>query len=420
MYHSELSVFSGLSTGRSCRCGRVVSRIASYVSALFVLGALALSSAAPSLAAAELSKIDIAFLSQILERPPKLSNLDIPPEDEGAAGGELSIKDNNTTGRFLKQEFALTTVSVAPDEDVLVAFNGLVDKGFKFIILNVPADKLVAMADAAKDKDVLLFNAGAPDTSLRDDLCRANVLHIPPSRAMLADALAQYFAFKKWRKWFLVIGRREGDKLLADAFKAAAKKFGAKIAAEKTWDYGADARRTAQAEVPAFTQGVDYDILVVADEIGEFGEYLQYRTWDARPVAGTQGLVPTSWHRTHEQWGAAQLQSRFVKAFNRFMTPLDYHVWAPIRSIGEGATRTNSTDFAAIRDYILSDEFELAGFKGQKLTFRSWNRQLRQPILLAGARALVSVSPQEGFLHKHSLLDTMGLDAPQSKCRLTK
>lgn len=419
MYHVECGILPDRSTHGSRKSGVSISHFTSGLSALLLLGILAVFGAAPSVSA-EVSKVDIALLTQILERPPKLSNLDIPPEDEGAAGGELSIKDNNTTGRFLKQEYALTSVSVGPDEDVMVAFNGLLDKGFKFIVLNVPADMLVAMADVAKDKDVLLFNAGAPDDSLRGAECRANVLHILPSRTMLADALAQYFAWKKWRNWFLVTGRREGDKLYAEAIKTAAKKFGAKIVAEKNWDYGPDARRTAQAEVPAFTQGVNYDIMVVADEIGEFGEYLAYRTWDARPVAGTQGLVPTSWHRTHEQWGAAQLQSRFFKTFNRFMTPLDYHVWAPIRAIGEGAARTNSTDFAKIRDYILGPDFELAGFKGQKLTFRTWNNQLRQPILLAAPRALVSVSPQEGFLHQRSLLDTMGVDEPQSKCQIAR
>ena len=382
---------------------------------LGILGALITS---PShVVADELARIDIAYLSQVLERPPKLSNLDVPPDDEGVAGGELSIKDNNTTGRFLKQEFALTSVSVAPGDDVMAAFNDLLGKGFQFVVLNVPADKLIAIADAAKGKDVLLFNAGAPDDNLRGADCRDNVMHVLPSRAMLADALAQYLVTKKWRKWFLVTGRREGDELYSEALRRAAKKFGAKIVAEKAWDYGPDARRTAQAEVPVFTQVADYDILVVADELGEFGEYLAYRTWDPRPVAGTQGLTPTSWHRTHERWGSAQLQSRFFKAFNRFMTPLDHHVWAPIRAIGEGATRTNSTDFAKIRDYIRSDKFALAGFKGQKLTFRTWNWQLRQPILLAAARALVSVSPQKGFLHQKSLLDTMGTDEPQSECR---
>ncbi len=384
----------------------------------FSLAAMLIAVTSPALA--DVAKVEIAVLSQPLELPPKLSNLDIPPDDDGIAGGELSIRDNNTTGRFLKQEFALTSVALAPEGDALAAFNDLLEKGFKFIILNVPADRLLAMADVAQGREVLLFNAGARDDRLRGSDCRDNVLHIAPSHAMLADGLAQYLVTKKWRRWFLVTGQRERDRLYAEAVRKAARKFGAKIVAEKSWDYGPDARRTAQAEVPVFTQGVDYDILVVADEIGEFGEYLAYRTWDARPIAGTQGLTPTSWHRTHERWGSAQLQSRFRKAFNRFMTPLDYHVWAPVRAIGEGATRTNSTDFAKIRDYIKGSDFELAGFKGQKLTFRSWNWQLRQPVLLAAARALVSVSPQAGFLHEKSLLDTMGTDEPRSKCNFDR
>ena len=246
----------------------------------------------------------------------------------------------------------------------------LVAEGFQFIVLNVPADRLLEMADAVAGRDVLLFNAGAKDDRLRDRDCRDNVMHMGPSRAMLADALGQYLVSKRWRDWFLVIGRREGDQLFADAIRRSAQRFGAKIVAERTWDFGPDARRTAQSTVPVFTQGIDYDVLVVADEIGEFGEYLAYRTWKPRPVAGTQGLTPTSWHRTHERWGAAQLQSRFLKTFGRRMTDLDYQVWAPIRAIGEGATRTNSFEFQQIRDYLYGPDFELAGFKGQKLTFR--------------------------------------------------
>ena len=170
--------------------------------------------------------------------------------------------------------------------------------------------------------------------------------------------------------------------------------------------------------MPVFTQGFEYDIVMVADEVGEFGEYLAFRTWLPRPVAGTQGLTPTSWHRTHEQWGAAQLQSRFLKAAGRRMTPLDYQVWASVRAIGEAATRTKSSTFDVIKSYMLSENFDLAGFKGQKLTFRPWNQQLRQPILLAGPTALVSVSPQEGYLHPRSPLDSLGLDEPESRCRL--
>ncbi len=394
---------------RGSATGRVLAGLC-FVMALFV--------GASTGQAVETRVISIAYISQEIEALPRISNLDIPPEDGGIAGGLLSIADNNTTGRFLNQEFRLETVSVPPDGEFLAAFQALLAEGFQLIVLNVPAEALLAAADAAMGREVLLFNAGAPDDRLRDSDCRDNVMHIAPSRAMLADALAQYLASKRWHDWFLVVGRRDGDQLFAAALRRAAKRFGAKIVEERAWDYGPDARRTAQSVVPVFTQGVDYDVLIVADEVGEFGEYLAYRTWEPRPVAGTQGLVPTTWHRTHEQWGAAQLQSRFLKQFGRHMTPLDYQVWAPIRAIGEGATRGASADFAGIRDYLRRPEFELAGFKGQKLTFRRWNWQLRQPILLAAARALVSVSPQEGFLHPGSLLDTLGWDQGESACRV--
>jgi ABC transporter substrate binding protein (PQQ-dependent alcohol dehydrogenase system) len=63
-------------------------------------------------------------------------------------------------------------------------------------------------------------------------------------------------------------------------------------------------------------------------------------------------------------------------------------------------------------------DFDVAGFKGTKLTFRDWDGQLRQPVLLADARSLVSVSPQQGFLHQFSELDTLGVDRPETKCHM--
>lgn len=369
-------------------------------------------------AAAEITKIPIGYISQQVETPPNLSNLDIPPENEGIAGGEISIRDNNTTGRFLKQEFTLEPAILPKDGDPLKAMEEMAAKGIQFFVLDVGAEALLKIADAAKDRKLLFFNATAPDNRLRSADCRANVMHIGPSRSMSTDALAQFLARKRWRNWFLVKGKRPGDDLFAQAVKKSAKKFGAKIVEEKEWEFGPDARRTAQAEVPAFTQGIDYDVLVVADEIGIFGEYLAYRTWEPKVVVGTQGLSPSTWHRTHEQWGSAQLQSRFVKRFQRRMRAKDYQVWAPIRAIGEAAARTNSGDFDKMAAYLKGDDFELAGFKGLPLTFRKWNWQLRQPILLIQPTALVSVSPQEGFLHQVSVLDTMGEDERESGCTL--
>lgn len=365
-------------------------------------------------------EIKIGLIQQITERPPNLSNLELPPEDEGVAGAEISIADNNTTGSFMGQQFEVVARSVAVDGDVLETYNAMRAEGIQFFVVDAPKASLLVLADKAKEDDALLFNVSARDDDLRTKECRTNLFHIVPSRAMMTDALAQFLVKKRWGKWFLVEGTRPEDKLFAEAVRQSARKFGAKIVEERVWDFGPDARRVAQAEVPKFTQGADYDVLIVADELGVFGEYLMFRTWDPRPVAGTQGLTPGTWHKTHEQWGSAQLQSRFEKRYKRRMTALDYQVWAPIRAIGEGATRTNSGDFQKISDYLRGDEFELAGFKGLPLTFRKWNGQLRQPILLAHPASLVSVSPQEGYLHKRSQLDTLGFDNTKRVCDITR
>jgi ABC transporter substrate binding protein (PQQ-dependent alcohol dehydrogenase system) len=242
---------------------------------------------------------------------------------------------------------------------------------------------------------------------------------------MLADALAQYLVWKKWRRWMLMTGSHDNDILFADALRHAATRFGAKIVEERVFKDNGGARRTdsgiaeIQQQMPVVTQGApDYDVLVAADESEVFAGYLPYRTWDPRPVAGSAGLVPTTWDAAFDQWGAVQLQNRFTKGFHRSMTAHDMQVWTAVRMIGEAAARTGSNDPAKMLAYLKGPEFSVAAFKGQKLTLRDWNLQLRQPILLFDGRNTVSVSPQEGFLHQVSTLDTLGLDRPETKCSL--
>lgn len=363
----------------------------------------------------------IAYLGQQRPDPrPAVSGLEPWYLDLGLRGAELGIEDNNTTGRFTHQSFRLVGGILEPGEDPTRAFYFLLKEGFRHILVNLPADSLLALADFPGAEQVLLYNVGAYDDRLRGKDCRANVLHTLPSHAMRADALGQYFKKKRWKKWFLVPGPMPQDGLFAQALKRAASRFGLKIVAEKPWTDTYDARRTAGAEVAVFTQGVDYDVLLVADEAGLFGNYFPYRTWLPRPVAGTQGLIAAAWHPAHEQWGAVQLQNRFRKLTGRWMQPEDYAAWLAVRAIGEAATRTQSVDFATISKYLLSEQLQLPGFKGVPLSFRPWDGQLRQPILLASAYDIVAVAPIEGFLHPVNELDTLGYDARETECRLQR
>ncbi|PWC34517.1 branched-chain amino acid ABC transporter substrate-binding protein [Azospirillum sp. TSO35-2] len=362
-------------------------------------------------------EIRIGFLSQTPEPPPSVSSPDEPAADDGLAGAVLAVADSNTTGKFLNQSFVLDPVEVAPDGDAAAALRELAARGDRFIVVDAPGATVAALTKLPEAAGRLLLNANAPDDSLRGAACAANLLHVAPSRAMLADALAQYLVKKRWPRWFLVTGRRPEDALFADAVRRAAKRFGGQIVAEKTWTAESDVNRTAEAEIPVFTQAKSYDVLIVADEVGEFGDYLSYRTADPRPVAGTQGLVPTVWHRTHEQWGAAQLQSRFKAAAKRPMTARDHNDWTAIRVVGEAAARSRSADPDALIAFIQSPDFSMSAFRGAPLSLRSWDGQLRQPVLLAADRSLVSVSPQEGFLHPRTELDTLGYDQPETLCK---
>ncbi|OKO84245.1 branched-chain amino acid ABC transporter substrate-binding protein [Bradyrhizobium sp. NAS80.1] len=353
-----------------------------------------------------------------------LSLVEQPAENDGVAGAKLAIEDNNTTGKFLNQRFTLEERRIKESEDPVQAATALAEHN-SFIVTDLPPDALLKVADALRDRGTLLFNAGAIDERLREADCRANVIHTAPTRSMLADALGQYLVWKQWKRWLLVVGSHDEDKLFADALRRTATRFGAKIVQERTFEDKGGARRSdsgvtlIQRQMPVFTQQAPaYDVLVAADESEVFGAYLPYRTWDPRPVAGSAGLVPRSWDAAQDQWGAIQMQNRFIKLNSRRMTALDMQVWTAVRMIGEATSRTNSGDIRKVTDFIKGPDFSIAAFKGTRLTVRDWNLQLRQPILLVDGRMVVSVSPQEGFLHQVSELDTLGYDRPESKCKL--
>jgi ABC transporter substrate binding protein (PQQ-dependent alcohol dehydrogenase system) len=377
-----------------------------------------------ALASAEPLAIKIGYVGRAPERKVPISLLDYPPDNNGVAGARLALEDNNTTGRFLNQRFSLEEVRLKGEADPADAVGELAGRGVSFVVLDLPADLLLKAAEAGRARGMVFFNAGATDDRLREEDCRTNVIHAAPTRSMLADALAQYLVFKRWTRWLLVTGSHDTDKLFADALRRSAAKFGARIAEERVFEDTGGARRTdsglaqVQRQIPLFLQGAaTHDVLVAADENDVFAAYLPYRTRDPRPVAGSAGLIPKSWDAAFDQWGAEQLQNRFMQSFSRRMTSLDAQAWTAVRMVGEAAARIGSGDPHALVGYIKGPDFGVAAFKGQKLTLRDWNLQLRQPILLADGRTIASVSPQEGFLHQFSELDTLGVDRPETKCR---
>lgn len=375
-----------------------------------------LALAASATHASEPLQVRIGYLAYIPATGPLLSNVIPEPTDAGLRGAELAIVDSNSTGRFLKHNYSLEIARADDSTSLLSAAKALHQQGVRLFVLNAPAASVRLLSQALPDS--LLFNAGSADDQLRQSACLANVLHTLPSRAMLTDALAQFLTVRQWQRWLLISGPTEDDQAYAAALKRAAKRFGHKIIAEKAWSFDNDQRRSAQAEMPLFTQTAEYDVVLVADERGDFGEYLPYQTWYPRPVAGTQGLTPTGWHKTVETYGAAQLQKRFEAHAQRWMNDRDFAAWIAVRSIASAVSKLRQSDAKAIRQLALSEQLPLDGFKGRKLSYRPWSGQLRQPIPLVQPRALVSTSPQDGFLHPSSELDSLGYDAAEVRCDL--
>ncbi|WP_235888972.1 ABC transporter substrate-binding protein [Maritimibacter alexandrii] len=365
---------------------------------------------------AEPLQVRVGYLR--LEEPPRavLSNLDTVPADLGIAGARLGLADNATTGAFMGHDYALETVSLAPGGDVVAAARDMAGQ-VDLILADMNAEALLSLADLPDAAGALIFNVSDASERLRDADCRANVLHTATEAAMRSDALMQVLLAKRWTKVALIEGPGGADAALAAAYRASARKFGVRIVSDARWDDTADLRRTASAEVPLLTQGFkDHDVVLVADAADDFARYVEHNTWVPRPVIGVTGLTPVAWAPVVEQWGAAQLQSRFSDLAGRDMQPRDYAAWAAMRVIGEAVTRTNTADASALRAYILSDAFELAAFQGRPLSFRHWNGQMRQSIPVVNARAVVGSAPLDGFEHARNPLDSLGLDASESAC----
>ncbi|WP_082559408.1 ABC transporter substrate-binding protein [Methylobacterium sp. Leaf94] len=381
------------------------------------------SVAAPAIVPSE-TAIGLIYRPEVA---PSSYDAEAVPEDEGVAGARMAVKDNNNTGRFTKQTYRLDEVALEPGsgrdggQKAVAAARDLAGRGIRYLVVALPADEVLAVADALKGQGVTVFNIAAPDDRLRGADCRRNVFHVIPSRAMQTDALAQFFTLMRWRKMFLIVGPQENDRLYAEAFKNSARKFALKINAEKPWTFGPLAKARGdtptRSEAMVFTRGVDYDLAVVADEAGDWGDYVPFRTVDPRPVAGTQGLIATTWHPMLETWGAAQAQNRFRRQSGRLMRPLDYQAWAAVRSVGEAATQKKTADPAVLAPYFAEPTFSLPAYKGVSLTYRPWDHQLRQPLIVVQPKALVSVAPEQGFTHQRTPLDTLGIDLPETTCK---
>ena len=312
---------------------------------------------------------------------------------------------------------ALLPVEAADAAALPAALQQLLERGVQRIVLELPAPSVAAVTGAAAGRDVILFNAAAPEDVLRAAQCAPHLLHTLPSQAMQMDAIAQLLVARKWNKPLLLYGTTPPDAPLLAAVRRSARRFGIKPVAERAFKLSNDPREREQGNVRLLTSDRDYDAVVVLDAQGEFAREVPYRTVLPRPVLGSNGLVAQAWSPFYERHGAPQLTRRFLRQAGRPMGSYDWATWMAARAAAEAASAFNKAGVAQQLQALRQGAVALDGYKGQRLTFRGWDGQLRQPLLLAYGDGVADMAPLEGFLHPRSTLDTLGYDAPETGCK---
>jgi ABC transporter substrate binding protein (PQQ-dependent alcohol dehydrogenase system) len=370
--------------------------------------------------------ISILYLGKAYPEPEPVSLMQTIPVDNGVAGAKLAAQEVNVTGKFVGREYDLQISVLSTGINVANVAKQLLAAKPVAIVADLNRADLLALADLPEAADDIILDVRTIDDDLRQENCRQNIFHLLPSRAMRIDALAQFLVFKRWQRWFLLKGVSTADEAYVADVRRSAARFGGKVVEERTYSYDPGARRVdtgfqqIQTQMPLATRNTpSHDVLVVADEDDQFGDYLPYNTSDARPIVGTQGLVAVAWHPSFQEYSALQMQHRFKASARREMTERDYSGWLAVRVVGEAVIRSGKVKRDDLKAFLRSDQFQVAGFKGQALTFRHWDQQLRQPVLLARDLMVTSISPQDGFLHPKYLTDTLGFDEPETKCHLS-
>jgi ABC transporter substrate binding protein (PQQ-dependent alcohol dehydrogenase system) len=334
------------------------------------------------------------------------------PTGPAGDGVQMAVEEGQFELDAAQAGVAVTTQAAASLDAARAAALAAEKAGAAVLLVDLPTDWLLAVVDAVK---LPVLNLSDPADRLRAQDCRARLFHLMPSERMRADALAQTLVSRKWTQLLLLVGPSPADQLRSATVQASMKRYGLKAVASKPFKMSADPRERDLANPLLLTAGANYDAVWVVDSDGEFARSLPYRTVLPRPVVGDAGLVAVAWHAQFERFGAPQVSRRFAKATRRPMTAHDWSAWMAGKALVGAAVAAPKGPNAAWAQALVKTPVD--GSKGTAMTFRAWDGQLRQTLLLTDGQGVISQAPIEGLLHPSNVLDTLGADAPEKLCK---
>lgn len=379
--------------------------------------ACGLASAAPlqSVTVAVVSMAtDARYASKQLERA-------YPDHPAGRVGdaARMAIEDSALELQELGVALKLKDVPLADAQALPKMLAELKSARVQHIVADLPPAMLTALVKAAPAAlgGAMVINVSADSDALRNEACSAALLHTTPSRQMYTDALAQYLAARNWRKLLLLQGPLPRDQLLGAAMVLSAKRYGLKILQTKPFKLSGDPRERDLFNTRLLTNEREHDVVAVMDSHGEFARTLPYATQWPRPVMGSNGLMAMAWHPQWERNGGPQISRRFQKLAKRPMQSQDWATWMAVKAIAAGLAESPKADIGQQLKQLRTGIVVVDGNKGPGLTFRAWDGQLRQPIMLGHSDGVVGLAPLDGILHPTEVMDTLGSDQKESKCQ---
>lgn len=383
-----------------------------------VFAALLMGSAVPAFSA----DVTVGYvgLKDDLRYHPEVAytRIEISPALKPIEGVRLGLDDMKIVTDAVNVTVKLDAYEAADAQDAFAKVAAMSGAGEHFVILDLPGDIVAQVAELSKTLPITLINATAPQDALRD-LCLPNLMHSGASDRMISDTYTQFLRHRNWTKALMLVGKEPRDKEIADAFQASAQRLRIEIVDRKEFTTSTDPANREENNTKLITGGKDYDVVFIADSLGDYARYLNYATQLPRPVIGSTGLTASEWHWSWDRDGATRVTLRFQRLAEggRVMSPQDWSTWIAAKSIATAYAKARSDDPAKIDAYLKGSRFTIDGSKGYRMNFRPWDRQLRMPMVLATSNAVIEAAPFAEFLHQTNELDTLGVDEPESKCK---
>lgn len=323
-------------------------------------------------------------------------------------GARFSEEEHAFNAEMFGLDFSVPLRHASGAEAVTSAAQALLDEeGVRAVVGGFGTEDASALADWAADAGLPFLNVVASDDALRNEACRATTFHVAPSAAMYVDALVGWYVRSAYRDWFLVLGEGVDAEGLAERtrWSMSERHFGAREAGRAELARGGDVDALRQeidrsgADLVFLLMDAEHQLEALAGledaglEIPVAGfpdPEAQTRTFfdhsrEAAPVLGSEHRA-TAWEASLDAYGARELNARFREAFDEPMEPSAWATYQAIKILFETATLGTSPEPTAMIDHLTDEQGVFDVWKGIGVTFRPWDRQLRQSLYLVKIR----------------------------------